>query len=757
MKKYSFLLLLTLAACGDPAKRTAGLDIDMTRALNVINLKSLRVTSSVWKVNKKGEVTKMARKEKDTTQTIKGNYALKVGDLEQGKIYEYRVKIYYKAADFEGAALKQASTNDSPPEVDIFTPSLDLCPGFNLTPDASLVQGRWLLLCEAAVQVKFKASELIEIPEDLLACDDYDADGDGMANLTELEDEIQPFNGDFDGDCVMDNLDVFPSDETESVDTDGDGVGDNADTDADNDGVLDEAEAGLGTDLLDPDSDDDGVIDGSDNCPITANSDQADVDADKKGNVCDEDSDNDGLTDADETNIYKTDPFKADTDDDGSNDKTEVTNNLSDPLDADTDDDGAKDSEDAFARNPAESKDVDGDGAGDNADNCKTVANASQSNVDTDATGDACDTDDDNDGLADTLEASIGSSPTDSDSDDDGLTDWFGGSLLAGQDPCLLTATGDHTSADADNFGAACDCNDTNQDINPAVTDTPDATGTDHNCDGIDGDPDDAIFVNGTSGDDANVGTMAAPKKTLSAAGSAASASGKDVYVADGTYTLTATYTLPSAVMFYGGFSTDFTTHDVTGTTITASTLDVLLEAADTAAGTGLAGFTLENVLATAGSPIVIEISDSTLLLANNVIVATNSAHATAISATDSTLTLTDNPIKVSAGSSSTGNQGEGISLDNVTGSFSGNDIQIEDFETRFGINCQDPGSIAITLTGNTIDVWDIPPTPLVPLAAMVYIRDCAGLGTSQHYLTADGFGLSGFTDSGGNIFDGLF
>ena len=42
---------------------------------------------------------------------------------------------------------------------------------------------------------------------------------------------------DTDGDGIIDSLDAFPDDATESTDTDGDGIGDNTDTDIDGDGV----------------------------------------------------------------------------------------------------------------------------------------------------------------------------------------------------------------------------------------------------------------------------------------------------------------------------------------------------------------------------------------------------------------------------------------------------------------------------------------------------------------------------------------
>jgi len=86
---------------------------------------------------------------------------------------------------------------------------------------------------------------------------------------------------DIDGDQVIDQLDAFPRDASESVDTDGDGTGNNADLDDDNDGVPDLEDAfaldatetldtdndGLGNNA-DGDDDNDGVPDMDDNLPL---------------------------------------------------------------------------------------------------------------------------------------------------------------------------------------------------------------------------------------------------------------------------------------------------------------------------------------------------------------------------------------------------------------------------------------------------------------------------------------------------------
>ncbi len=142
-----------------------------------------------------------------------------------------------------------------------------------------------------------------------------------------------------------------------------------------------------------------------------------------------------------------------DDDNDGVTNVLEIRNQTHPQL-SDTDGDGFSDRTDVFPNISSEFGDRDGDGTGDNSDNCLEVANANQLNTDRDARGDACDDDDDGDGLSDVMEVSRGLNPLASDSDTDGLLD--------SQDNCPLLINVNQLDSDRDSIGDLCDADDDN-------------------------------------------------------------------------------------------------------------------------------------------------------------------------------------------------------------------------------------------------------------------------------------------------------
>lgn len=123
--------------------------------------------------------------------------------------------------------------------------------------------------------------------------------------------------------------------------------------DTDNDGLTDAQEADIGTDPTVADTDGDGLTDGDE--------------VNEYGtDPLKEDSDDDGLTDGDEVNSYNTDPLAADTDGDGLEDGTEVNEYRTDPTMADSDNDGLNDYEELKEYNSdPNNRDSDGDGISD--------------------------------------------------------------------------------------------------------------------------------------------------------------------------------------------------------------------------------------------------------------------------------------------------------------------------------------------------------------------------------------------------------
>ncbi len=217
-----------------------------------------------------------------------------------------------------------------------------------------------------------------------------DQDQDGVANA--------------DDECPDANGQGAPSG---CPDEDGDGVAFNADNCPDEAGSV--AASGC------PDEDEDGIPDELDNCPTVANPEQGDADLDGDGNACDDNDDNDEFLDSEDDC----------------------------PLQAGTSTEGR-----------VGCADSDGDGWATTVDNCPSVRNTSQSDNDNDNRGDACDRDDDNDGITDSLDACPYEPGTEAtrgcpDTDEDGVRD--------SDDNCPDVSNPEQTDSDDDNVGDACD------------------------------------------------------------------------------------------------------------------------------------------------------------------------------------------------------------------------------------------------------------------------------------------------------------
>lgn len=189
-------------------------------------------------------------------------------------------------------------------------------------------------------------------------------------------------------------------------------------------------------DACDEDKDDDGILNEKDNCPLVANQSQSNSDkdiggGDSIGDACDTDRDNDEIADAKDNCPDAPNYNQADADKDGEGDACDedidgdmIVNDsdnckyVANKDQADADKDGTGDEC---------TNDADGDGVVDEGDNCPVVANEDQKDVDGDGVGDLCDDDNDNDGIKNN------------------------------SDNCPLIANAAQLNADGDEIGDACD------------------------------------------------------------------------------------------------------------------------------------------------------------------------------------------------------------------------------------------------------------------------------------------------------------
>ncbi|PIR24707.1 MAG: hypothetical protein COX62_01540 [Deltaproteobacteria bacterium CG_4_10_14_0_2_um_filter_43_8] len=132
------------------------------------------------------------------------------------------------------------------------------------------------------------------------------------------------------------------------------------------------------------------------------------------------------------------------------------------------------------------------------------------------------------------------------------------------------------TDADGDTVENTLDCNDLDAAIFPGAADLPDDAITDSNCDGIDGNKSEGVWVSANEGEDANDGSFESPVKNIAQALNLAAAlpeGSRNVHLVKGVYA--EDVTLENNINLFGGYglledgvrSRDFTANlvDITG------------------------------------------------------------------------------------------------------------------------------------------------------------------------------------------------